>query len=135
MLKIKSIENVELPGNVRNIFIGAGYKNNELVSLKCNSELDVIFDFAFYECSNLKSVILNENVEVYSNAFINCYNLEYVVVPRGAVISKNVFNYGNIFCEDERGSDNLSYGFATHEAIVYYSGEWEYNSEGIPTPR
>ena len=131
----ESTNELVLNGDVQYISGGVFAYNHEIerVDIKCN--LDQIGIRAFQYCSNLKTVHLNSGLLVIrQEAFFGCSNLEYIVIPDSVWrIESKAFNYGKIFLEgivDDRWEDD----FAIGDAEVYYAGEWEYNSEGIPTP-
>lgn len=114
----------------------ACFASEKLKELKCGSSLKYIYKSAFEDCTSLENVYLNAGlIEIHENAFFNAVNLKYVVIPSSVTtIRSNAFNKGKIFLEGQV-QEGYAKDFASGEATVYYKGQWEYNSEGIPTPR
>ena len=106
----------------------------ELVTIP--KSIQIIDNYAFKDCYYLEKVILNNNLKkITYSAFENCVNLQYVVIPDSVEkIGSNAFTHGDIFLEGAI-KEGFARDFASGEATVYYKGQWEYNSEGIPTPR
>ena len=102
----------------------------------CNANLETIHCKAFLGCFDLKYVKFNEGLErIGAEAFKECINLEYIVIPESVKeMGCEVFTSGNIFCEAEYKPFDWRDNWATNKAKVYWKGEWEYNSEGIPVP-
>lgn len=127
---------LNVPQSVKKIVPTACYRSKTLEVLQCNSSLEVICTKSFSNCYNLKKCILNNNLKkIEKHAFFNCVNLEYVVIPASVEeIESEVFTHGKIFLEGAI-KEGYAKDFASGEATVYYKGQWEYNSEGIPTPR
>lgn len=131
----KNISNVIAPNSVSKVLGYAYAHDNIITSFKAGEGLVIISDGAFFSAQNLKTVILNEKLKlINSYAFCYCTNLEYIIIPKGCAIAQYAFNTGNIFLQDEETVKKSHKEFAIGDANVYYAGEWEYNSEGIPTP-
>ncbi len=127
---------LEIPSGVKEILWYACYDSDYLQEVVCNKELEIIDNYAFKDCYYLEKVILNNNLKkITYSAFENCVNLQYVVIPDSVEkIGSNAFTHGDIFLEGAI-KEGFARDFASGEATVYYKGQWEYNSEGIPTPR
>ena len=110
--------------------------NKTLKSVVIPSSVQYIYANSFRNCEELEKVFIGSNVEIIGNyAFYNCKKLKFVVIPKSVNnMSRAAFNYGSIYCEHEYRPFGWNINFATGDAKVYWKGEWEYNSEGIPQP-
>ena len=108
-------------------------KLNEVV---CGTSVDSIMLGAFKNCRNLQSVKLNSSLKnILSYAFYNCSSLEYIVIPSSVeYVGPYAFNHGTVFCDKEPRPEGWNSRCIGEMAKVYWKGEWEYNSEGIPQP-
>lgn len=108
-------------------------KLNEVV---CGTSVDSIMLGAFKNCRNLQSVKLNSSLKnILSYAFYNCSSLEYIVIPSSVeYVGPYAFNHGTVFCDKEPRPEGWHSRCIGEMAKVYWKGEWEYNSEGIPQP-
>ncbi|MBQ8293695.1 MAG: hypothetical protein IJX78_07850, partial [Bacilli bacterium] len=63
-------------------------------------------------------------------------NLEYVVIPSSVKdIGYRAFTHGVLYIEAESKPAKWDRGFAGPSTTIYWGNEWEYNEEGIPTPK
>ena len=127
---------VELPDSVFRIDAYAFTNSYFIKELVCNEKLEKIGFFAFCGATNLKTVKLNNNLEsIEMQAFLGT-NLEYIVIPESVVkIGYCAFENSVIYCEATSMQSGWDENCFFEGTTVYYKGEWEYNSEGIPTPR
>lgn len=125
-----------IPENITNILGYSFHMNPYITEVVCNSNLDTIHHSAFKTCFFLKHIKLNTGLKrIGAKAFYNCSDLEYIVIPESVKeMGCEVFISGNIFCEAEYKPFDWRDNWATKNAKVYWKGEWEYNSEGIPVP-
>jgi hypothetical protein len=75
------LKEITIPANVKNIGRHAFYNCSQLESVvfEENSQLETICAYAFSDCTSLKTITIPANVkEIEFNAFYNCYNLEKV---------------------------------------------------------
>ena len=135
LVSVSGVEILNVPSDVEDIKSFVCYNNNEITQLICSNNVKRIGYSSFADCYNLKSITLNQGLEeICEKAFYNVVNLEYVVIPSSVEkIGANTFNSGNIFLEGDV-KEGFDKDFAIGDANVYYAGQWEYNSEGIPTP-
>lgn len=135
LVSVSELEILNVPSGVEEIKTLVCCNNNEITQLICSNDVKLIGDGSFADCYNLKSITLNKGLkEIGHRAFYNAVNLEYVVIPSSVnEIEANAFNYGNIFLEGDV-KEGFDKDFAIGDAKVYYKNQWEYNSEGIPTP-
>lgn len=126
-------ENI-LPNDVYYIANYAFAGKNDITKVVCNSNLKVIGKNAFSECTNLKTIVLNDGLnKINSKAFYDVY-FDYIIIPSSvSSISASAFNKGNIFVEIEEDEADYSNIFAVEDAKVYWKGEWELVNN-IPTP-
>ena len=135
LARSSKIKEVITPDSVVKVLSYAYAYDNTITSFKAGEKLAIIGDGAFLSAQNLKNVILNETVLLIgSYAFCHCTRLEYIVIPKRCLITQYAFNTGKIFLQDDETVKKSHKEFAVGDAEVYYAGEWEYNSEGIPTP-
>ena len=130
------IKTLNIPDNITNVLGYAFYFDIYINEIYCNANLETIHRKAFVGCIDLKYVKFNEGLErIGAEAFKECINLEYIVIPESVKeMGCEVFISGNIFCEAEYKPFDWRDNWATKNAKVYWKGEWEYNSEGIPVP-
>ena len=107
-----------------------------LEEVKLNEGLTVLGPLCFNYCLKLNKINIPSTIkEIYPYAFYDCESLEYIVIPKNVeYIGENTFNKTIVYCEAETLPDFWDYNFICEDAKVYWAGEWEYNSEGIPTP-
>ena len=80
--KRDSITKVEIPKGVTVIGESAFYNCTNLESIIIPEGVTAIGDRAFYNCTNLESIIIPEGVTVIGeSAFYNCTNLESIIIP------------------------------------------------------
>nr|WP_279546044.1 leucine-rich repeat domain-containing protein [Lachnoanaerobaculum sp. Marseille-Q4761] len=80
--KKDSITKVEIPKGVTAIGESAFYNCTNLESIIIPEGVTAIGDRAFYNCTNLESIIIPEGVTVIGeSAFYNCTNLESIIIP------------------------------------------------------
>lgn len=134
-LDIEELKTYYLPDNTTYVLSFSLVVNPNIKELICNKELKYIGHTAFIGNSNLKRIIFNDGLEcIGRRAFIEC-QLDYVIIPESVIdIDTEAFNSGNIFCESESKPVGWDKDWAIKDAKVYWKGEWEYNSEGIPVP-
>ena len=129
-------KDVKFPEDIKTIENYVFINNKYIEKVSFNSRLISIGIGVFKNCSNLKEVKLNIGIEsIGAYAFYNCNKIEYIIIPENVkFINKKAFNYGNIYCSERSRPNDWDEEFATGDAKVYWKGEWEYNSEGIPQP-
>lgn len=99
---------------------------------------------AFYNCQDLTSVTIGDNVTtIQGSAFYNCSNLSEIFIPDSVTtIQENVFSYCHnltIYCEGQPDSCNINYVFPIVWDYAGIKGETEgfvwaqtkYNTIGI----
>ena len=99
---------------------------------------------AFTNCINLTDIVIPNNIiSIGSYAFYNCSNLSNVVIPDSVKsIGDDAFfgcNGLKIYCDASSKPSDWSvdwnyYKNYNHYLPVYWAGEWEYDSNGNPTP-
>ena len=124
-----------LPNDTRKIDVYAFINSFFIEELVCNEGLQYIGSWAFTNATNLKTVKLNNNLKYIGYKAFFDTGIEYVVIPRSVeTILGIAFNNCIIYCEaEEKPSDWYEKCFY-EGTTVYYKGEWEYNSEGVPAP-
>ena len=129
-------ETIVIAENTKSILNFAFISFGKIKYIKCNESLEYIHSLAFVGLNELEIIYLNKGLRGISrNAFTRCGNIKYVVIPESVEeIGVSAFESGTIFCEHEVKPYKWSKGWATKNAKVYWKGEWEYNSEGIPVP-
>lgn len=113
----KSLESVVFPESITRIDYGAFSNCTNLKSVAINdNSIHIIERFAFYECPNLKSVTLPEEVCIYDWAFGYNYNEFSDKKSDGFTI------YGYTDSDAETYAINNGFGFVSlGEAKVYYN--------------
>lgn len=126
---------LELPDSVIRIDSSACLYNTYLKEVVLNENLRHIGGYAFMYCDNLTNITLNEKLETIEyQAFYYC-PLDYLVIPKSVTkISAKIVNNIIVYCEAEEKQPSWHEDAFIDAKEVYYAGEWEYNSEGIPTP-
>ena len=109
----------------------------DLQTVVIPSTVTVIGDMAFARCESLENIIIPSTVTIIGDgAFEICKNLESIVIPESVVkIGYCAFENSVIYCEATSMQSGWDENCFFEGTTVYYKGEWEYNSEGIPTPR
>lgn len=69
------------------------FRFSSLSEIKLGCNVREIGNHVFYECKNLKKVVLSEKLErISDNAFVNCVSLEELIIPTSVVeIGKEAF--------------------------------------------
>lgn len=93
----KGKNSVSISTNCHTI-MGTAFRYSSLISVEIPSNVKEISYEAFYNCSNLKTVILNEGLEIIGEyAFAYSYNLTEIALPSTLVsLGYNVFANENI---------------------------------------
>lgn len=135
LIDCNDVDKIKLKDTTEFIEVAAGRLCTNLETVYCNKKLKYILDYAFADATNLTHVYLEDNlIMINMYAFYNT-NLEYIVIPDSVeYIGSKAFSRGLIFCEADTKPPYWEDDFAIGKTKVYYAGEWEYNSEGIPTP-
>ena len=92
-------------GSIRN-----DIKGSSVSSIKLPSTLEIINDFAFADCDNLKEVIIPDGVkEIGEKAFQGCKSLEYVYIPDSVIkLGKEAFSGAGYYeCGTENWCESL----------------------------
>lgn len=102
----------------------------------CSSNLVRIGVYSFDSHPYLEKITLNDGLkEIGYEAFYNCKNLKQIVIPLSVeMIDKNAFTSTTVFCEAESKPEGWHENFASGIAKVYYATEWHYDSNGNPVP-
>ena len=131
-----NIERFTMPNELSQINDYAFQNCKSLKSVVCGYNLETIHQKAFENCTSLESVKTNDKLlQIGNKAFYNCSSLDYIILPSTVeYVGYLAFNYGNIYCEHKYYPSSWDRYFYTGDAKVYWKGEWEYNSEGIPQP-
>ena len=131
--------------NIKKIICNEGLKRicfagmitmKDLEEVELNEGLTTLGPLCFNYCFNLKKINIPSTLKkIYYYSFYNCDSLEYIVIPKTVeYIANGAFNKTNVYCEAESKPASWDDEFICEDAKVYWAGEWEYNSEGIPTP-
>ena len=125
---------VILPEATRRIDVFAFTGSYSIKEVVCNDNLEHIGAIAFHH-SGLETIILNENLKSIGLEAFSWSKLKYVVIPKNVIEIKNsAFTNCIIYCEVEEKPSGWSENCFSDGTTVYYKGEWEYNSEGVPVP-
>lgn len=103
-------------------------------TIKCNSELEILYNAAFAYLYSLEKIELNDGLkEIYTNCFMY-HNLEYLVIPESVeMIQAEAFQDVTIYCNVEKIPYGWHKDFALNNCKVYWKGTWEY-VDGVPKP-
>ena len=103
-------------------------------TIKCNSELEILYSGAFAFLPALEKIELNDGLkEIWGDCFIY-HNLDYVVIPESVEkIEAKAFKNVAIYCNVEKKPWGWHKDFALDNCDVYWKGSWEY-VDGIPQP-
>lgn len=125
-----------IPDTVTSISSYACYNNKKITSITMPTNLEKINKYAFKGCEFLIDIKLNQNLKyIETHAFEDAYSLRYIVIPKSVeYIGTYAFNTGNIFLETETIPSTFDTKFAVGKSKVFVSGEWKYNTQGIPVP-
>ena len=112
-----------------------------------------IDEYAFSHCSSFTEIILPEGItEIAAGTFAHCRNMLHIVIPESVDTIERFAFYEcfhlNIFCHANKNqgriwnegwdiyeSEGALSGRVEYEYLpVYWKGEWQYNSNGIPEP-
>lgn len=134
-----AIKSVTIPAGVKDLRHSFSRSGLESVTLKGNPDM---WYYAFYECENLKEVILSENIEnIHNYAFYGCKALETITLPEsvqcidgGAFQNcenlKEINHSGKIYKVCSYSFDNTAWEKAQPEGfvcfgdvILYYNGK------------
>ena len=131
---------IVIPEGITHIDSGA-FLSEDITSVTLPKSLISIGDNAFGECKNLTKVVIPEGVtSIGQYAFHSCFNLESVIIPKGVLnIDSQIFlscEKVKIYVEESSrqsgwNSEWNSVGRFEY-ATVYWSGQWEYDSNGDP---
>ena len=122
-----------LPEGVK-LVPGFSIFSNTIKSVKCNSDLEILYVSALAFLPSLEKIELNDGLkEIYANCFFY-HNLEYLVIPKSVEkIEAQAFQNVTIYCEVEEKPVGWDKDFAENNCEVYWKGTWEY-VDGIPQP-
>ena len=103
-------------------------------TIKCNSELEILYTGAFAYFSSLEKIELNDGLkEIWTGCF-TFHNLDYVVIPESVEkIEAEAFQNVTIYCEVSKIPWGWHKDFALNNCEVYWKGTWEY-VDGVPQP-
>ena len=103
-------------------------------TIKCNSELEILYTGAFAYFSSLEKIELNDGLkEIWTGCF-TFHNLDYVVIPESVEkIEAEAFQNVTIYCEASKIPWGWNKDFALNNCVVYWGGTWEY-VDGVPQP-
>ena len=93
----ESLQQITIPGEVKEIGSSAFHGCSQLKSVVIPDGVTTIADEAFSNCISLKNVTLPNNLEViYNGAFADCSSLESISIPSSV---KSIGNYAFNGCE------------------------------------
>ena len=109
-----------IPNSLNEVVITSGeiiddyafYRCTNLKSITLPNSLNVIGEYAFYDCTNLRSINLPNNLNVIGeNAFSNCNNLTNIDIPTSITeIGEYSFSACNALTSIEILCDNIDIG-------------------------
>lgn len=127
-------------GNSLNPYIALiSYKTNKS-AYNINSNCKFICSTAFYNCTSLTSMVLPDSVtSIGEFAFAHCFSLTSIVIPDsvasiGGYAFNNCFTHLKIYCVVGSQPSGWDSNWNSNNHPVFWAGEWEYDSNGIPTP-
>ena len=132
-----SLESIVIPQGVTLLGNGIFSACSNLKSVTIPEGVTKIFTSAFANCTSLTSVVLPSTVEYLGmSAFNGCSSLESIVIPLSVTeIDGNGFSNTpllTIYCEADSRPKNWKYLWNKDDRPVYYSSEWEYDTNGNP---
>lgn len=111
-----------------------GLASNIIKTIKCNSELEVLCQFAFAGMISIEKIEFNDGLKEIGTCCFDIHNLEYVIIPKSVeIIEYHAFKNVTIYCEVEEKPVGWDKDFAENNCEVYWKGTWEY-VDGIPQP-
>ena len=148
-----SLKEIVLPNSITTIEEFAFSRCSRISSFDFPTSLSTISEGMFEYCNGLKNIIIPESIKaIEKNAFRGCLWLTSIVIPESVeTLEKRAF-YGcvhlSIFCstnKDQEGvwdedwniyeANGAFSGRVEYKYLpVYWEGEWQYNSNGIPEP-
>lgn len=141
-----SLTSIVIPNSIRSIPEDAFSGCTSLAEIKLPDSVHTIYGRAFSACTSLKSITIPNSVEaIYGYTFLGCTSLESITIPSSVVfigtwIFLDCTNLKSIFCVAEHKPQDWEAKWCDQsqtergDAIVYWSGEWEY-IDGVPTAK
>lgn len=122
---------IELSENIKEIGRGA-FQVSSLIEFIANDNLEIIDDFAFYDCENLESIYLSGNLKkVGLDAFANCNALFDVTIKNGASgIHYTAFNR-SAYSKVNTNSVNEGYNVLYVDKYMLYTESKIYGVFGV----
>jgi hypothetical protein len=110
-----------------------------LTSIVIPESVTSIGNGAFSSCRNLKDIVISESlINIGSYVFEDCHSLTSIVIPESVKsIGDSAFsNCDNIIIYSDVDSKPNGWHSCWNNSnrLVYWSGQWEYDSNGKPTP-
>lgn len=147
-----SLKEIVLPDSITTIEEYA-FTSTKITSFDFPSSLQTISEGMLEHCNELKNMIIPENIKnIEEFAFRGCLWLTSIVIPESVDTIERFAFYEcfhlNIFCYANKNqgriwnegwdiyeSEGALSGRVEYEYLpVYWKGEWQYNSNGIPEP-
>ncbi|MDD5932801.1 MAG: leucine-rich repeat protein, partial [bacterium] len=144
---------------LKEIIIPSTYKNYQVTSIYGYDETDGGFanclnlekitlpnsivsigHSAFYNCGALKNIVIPDSVTtIGKSAFYDCISLNYVIIGNSVTTIGNSAFYCNrflttIYCEASSEPSGWDSFWDSSVRTVYWAGQWEYGTDGNPTP-
>ena len=120
MCGVENIANINIPDNIYSIFEGA-FWDSKIESIHIPSSIKIIYDCAFKNCKNLKSIYLEDLVKFTGTHFTGyCSNPFYCAPSIKGYINDVSFESLNIYYTLKK--DNLSTNKYEKEEIYFYNG-------------
>lgn len=136
-----------VPSSLKKVTITGGnsignhafYNCNFLTNIVLPNSVICIEESAFQYCNSLKDITLPNGVKSIGNyAFSGCSSITSIVISNSVIsMGNSVFSNCNlltIFCEASSKIDGWNNSWNPSNRPVYWSGEWNYDSNGNPIP-
>ena len=134
-----NLKSVTISEGVTKLLTSAFANCTSLTNVTLPSTVEYLGMSAFNGCTNLKSIQLSESLTYIGlYCFSGCSSLESIVIPLSVTqiegsgfVSTPLLT---IYCEVDSQPKNWKYQWNKDGRPVYYSAEWEYDSNGNPVP-
>ena len=122
IFEFSNLEKIKLPNTLTEIPYGA-FSNVELKSLEIPEGVEIIGDYAFFDCDELTNVKLPTTLrKIGEGAFSQCVELKSINIPMGCEVAEDAFEgcsiqVNRINCNAERIIEKMIEFFTQREQI------------------